>query len=97
MRMLEITSAEYVDGYRVRLRFNNGREGVVNLVSFLWGPMFEPLRDLAAFRQFSVSEVVHTLCWQNDADLAPESLYEKMVEQAEAGTSPKNTALSETV
>ena len=80
--MLEVTSAEYIEGYRIRVRFNNGEGGVVDLKDALWGPMFEPLRDIGAFLHFKVSEVVHTLCWENDADLAPEFLYAKMVEQA---------------
>jgi hypothetical protein len=43
--------------------------------------MFEPLRDPTAFERFEVSPVLHTVRWENDADLAPEFLYEKMVEQ----------------
>jgi len=80
--MIEVTSAQYVEGYMIRLHFNNGEAGVVDLKDALWGPMFEPLRDLGAFKRFTVSNVLHTLCWENDADFAPEFLYEKMVEQA---------------
>ena len=79
--MLEVTAAHYIDQFRIRVRFNNGEEGVVDLAGTLWGPMFEPLKDTAAFRRFEVSEVLHTLKWENDADLAPEFLYQKMVEQ----------------
>ena len=82
--MLEVTSAEYVDGYRIRLSFNNGETGVVDLQDSLWGPMFEPLKDIDEFKRFRVSEVVHTLCWENAADLAPEFLHAKMIEQANA-------------
>ena len=82
--MLEVTSAEHVDGYKIRLRFNNGEEGLVDLKECLWGPMFEPLRDVSVFQRFIVSEVFHTVCWENEADLAPEFLYEKMVEQSRA-------------
>ena len=46
--------------------------------------MFEPLKDMAVFRRFEVSEVLHTLKWENDADLAPEFLYQRMVEQSRA-------------
>ena len=74
--------AEYVDGYRIRVEFNNGQAGVVDLKDCLWGPMFEPLRDVSVFKRFTVSEVLHTVCWENDADLAPEFLYDKMLEQA---------------
>lgn len=80
--MLEITHAEHVDGYRVRLVFNTGEAGVVDLEAALWGPVFEPLRDPAAFRRFTVSDVLHTLAWDNGADFAPEFLHDRMLEQA---------------
>ena len=82
--MLEVTAAEYVDGHRIRIAFNNGKQGMVDLRDSLWGPMFEPLRDLSTFQRFEVSPVVHTIRWENDADLAPEYLYAKMVEQLHA-------------
>ena len=88
--MLEVTSAEHVGGYKVRLRFNNGESGVVDLEGALWGPVFEPLRDPLAFARLSVSEVLHTVCWDNGADFAPEFLYEKMAEQSHApGAAPR--------
>jgi hypothetical protein len=79
--MLEIVRAEYVADYRVRVRFNTGEEGIVDLGEALWGPVFEPLKEPAEFRRFSVSDVLHTICWENGADLAPEFLYDRMVEQ----------------
>lgn len=82
--MLEVTSAEHVDRYRIRLCFSNGETGVVNLEDALWGPVFEPLKDLNAFKRFKVSEIFHTVCWENGADFAPEFLCEKMVGQARA-------------
>ena len=45
--------------------------------------MFEPLKDPAVFRRFEVSDVLHTIRWENGADLAPEYLHQ-MVEQADA-------------
>ncbi|MDZ7615466.1 MAG: DUF2442 domain-containing protein, partial [Patescibacteria group bacterium] len=82
--MLEVITAQYVGGYRIRVRFNNGREGVVDLADVLWGPMFEPLRDVAAFRRFQVSDVLHTIRWDNDADLAPEFLLQRLGEPGDA-------------
>jgi hypothetical protein len=84
--MLEVTRAEYIDGYRIRLEFSNGESGIVDLADSLWGPVFEPLRDIEAFRQFTLSPVLHTICWDNDADLAPEYLYAKMLEQTSTTT-----------
>jgi len=82
--MLEIIEAEHVDGFRLRLRFSNGETGVVDLEDSLRGPVFEPLGDPAAFARFRVSDVFRTVCWENGADLAPEFLHDKMVEQTRA-------------
>lgn len=82
--MLEVLSAEYVRGYRIRIEFSSGERGEVDLEDALWGPVFEPVRDPEAFRRFRVSPVLHTIAWENDADLAPEFLRDKMVEQAAA-------------
>jgi len=79
--MLEVTKAEYIEEYRIKITFNNGASGVVDLKDALWGTMYEKLKDYNVFRKFEVSDVVHTIRWENDSDLAPEYLYEKMVEQ----------------
>lgn len=82
--MLKVIEAEYLDGHKVRLRFNNGEGGVVDLQEALWGPVFEPLRQPEVFKKFQVSDVFHTLTWENGADFAPEFLYRKMLEQTAA-------------
>jgi hypothetical protein len=90
--MLRVIAAEYVDGYRLRVSFNTGHSGVVDLQGALWGPVFEPLRDLQQFRRFTVSPILHTISWENGADFAPEFLYDKMVEQgqtADAASAPR--------
>ena len=73
-----VEAAHYVQGYTIRLRFSDGTEGQVDLGEELHGEVFEPLKDQAVFRQFSVHPEFHTLCWPNGADLAPEFLYEKV-------------------
>ena len=72
-----VTQARYVRDYTIHLRFADGTEGDVDLRNELYGEIFEPLRDPALFRQFSVHPEFHTLAWPNGADLAPEFLYEK--------------------
>jgi hypothetical protein len=76
--MLDVKKARYVDGYKVWIEFSNGDSGVVDLEPDLWGPMFEPLKDPEKFKKFRISDVVHTLVWENGADLAPEHLHKKM-------------------
>jgi hypothetical protein len=72
--LLHVNRAEYIEGYRVHLWFNDGTDGEVNLSDVLGGPIFQPLRDEKYFKQFRLEG--HTLAWENGADFAPEYLHE---------------------
>jgi hypothetical protein len=63
----------------VWLRFNDGSCGEVDLSDQLDGPIFEPLKNVAYFRQFVVR--YNTLSWQNGADFAPEFLRDTLAQQ----------------
>jgi hypothetical protein len=76
--VLEVIHAEYRGDYRLWIAFNEGTSGVVDIGDDLWGRVFEPLRDIDVFRRFRVSDVLHTVVWENDADFAPEFLKEKI-------------------
>lgn len=78
----KILSAEYVNGYRVRLRFEDGLEAEIDLKDELWGEVFEPLKDPVAFRSFSLNEELNTLTWSTGADFSPEFLYECVAKQS---------------
>jgi len=71
---LEVSKAEYIDGYRLKLWFNNGEVKEVDLSSSLKGEVFAPLRDKDYFKRFSIR--FNTIEWENEADFAPEYLYD---------------------
>lgn len=71
-----VVDARYVRDHVIWVQFKDGSEGEVDLSSELWGPVFEPLKDVEYFRQFTVAEY-GTIAWPNGADIAPEFLYEK--------------------
>jgi hypothetical protein len=73
-----VEEARYVRGYTIHVRFTDGTEGDIDLGEELYGEVFEPLKDYALFRQFSVHPEFHTLTWPTGADIAPEFLYEKV-------------------
>jgi hypothetical protein len=75
---LHVREAAYAGGYRIRLRFNDGAEGVVDLGDCLDGDVFETLKDVAMFKRFRVDPDIETIVWENGADMAPEFLYDKM-------------------
>lgn len=71
---LHVIDAQYEDQYRLKLKFNNGAEGTVDLENELYGEVFEPLKDLSLFRAFTVTS--RTIEWPTGADFAPEYLLE---------------------
>jgi hypothetical protein len=76
--MPRLLEARYVRDFVLWLRFSDGTQGEVDLAAELEGPIFEPLKDPAAFRAFSLSPQLHTIVWPNGADLAPEFLHDRL-------------------
>ena len=71
---LEVVHAEYLEGYKLKLLFNNGEYRIADLSSSLIGEVFAPLKNLDFFKRFSI--IFNTVEWGNGADFAPEYLYE---------------------
>ncbi len=76
---LGIIDAKYIKDYTLYLRFFDGSEGEVDFVHDLEGEIFEPLKDISYFKNFTVSQELHTVVWPNGADFAPEFLHEKIL------------------
>ena len=73
---LHVTGVTYLEGYKLRLTFDDGVVKDVDLQDELYGAVFEPLRDTEFFRQVTVNSDTNTIEWPNGADFAPEFLYE---------------------
>ena len=69
--MPSVTAVEALDGYRLRVVFDDGVVCLVDLSDDLWGPVFEPLRDPALFRQVRVDAEGGTVAWPTGADIDP--------------------------
>ncbi len=80
---LHITEAEYLEDYKLSLKFNDGSKGTVDLEPELYGEVFEPLKEKSCFQQFFLTG--RTVEWPNGADFAPEFLREiaQLAEQPE--------------
>ena len=50
-----LARAQYVHEYKIRVTFEDGREGIIDIEDELWGEVFEPLKDTEVFRGFRVS------------------------------------------
>lgn len=69
---LHVVEVTYLNGYNLKLRFNDGVTKVVDLKDELYGEMFEPLTNTEFFKQVRVNADTNTIEWPNGADFAPE-------------------------
>jgi len=83
----QVVDVIHLRDYVLFVRFQDGVEGAVDLKNELWGPIFEPLRDVGQFRKVRVHPDIHTVVWENGADFAPEFLYEEVLHP---GTRPES-------
>jgi len=82
--ILHVIEAKYERDYLIRLKFNDGAEGFVDLANELYGAMFEPLKDMDKFKAFTVDPELNTIVWENGADLAPEFLHDRLLVPAQS-------------
>ncbi|MCI0333334.1 MAG: DUF2442 domain-containing protein [Planctomycetes bacterium] len=83
--MQRAISVHPLEDYRLSITFDDGTQGEVALRERLFGPVFEPLRDPAVFRQVFVDDF-GAIAWPNGADLAPDALYERLRVPAESAS-----------
>jgi len=74
----DVLEARYLGGHTVWLRFRDGTAGEIDLGPVLRGRVFEPLRNPAYFRTFTIDPEFNTLVWPNGADIAPEFLHDNV-------------------
>jgi len=76
--ILNVTKAQYLEGFKVKVWFNDGLEKIVDLKNYINSkkhPFFQALKQVDEFKKFQVHK---TLVWDNGADIAPEYLHDKV-------------------
>lgn len=72
-----IQKAEYIDGYQLKVYFNDGTIRIINLYAFLMSSknhLIRKFQNIELFKQFRVED--GTLCWgDNEFDLNPINIY----------------------
>jgi hypothetical protein len=73
-----ITDASVVRHGMVKLTFADGLSGEVEILQRMWGPVFERARTEEGFAEMHLDVETHTIAWPGGADLAPDTLYERV-------------------
>ena len=75
-KLIGVRSVKPLTGFTVHITFTDDTEREIDLEPYLWGPVFEPIRnDPKMFTSVFVDPIGQTLAWPNEADIAPETLY----------------------
>ena len=76
--MNDVVKITYKRDYVFNIEFDDGVAGDVNFHEYIHkGPIFQPLKTKAFFNKAFIEG--GTIAWPNGADVAPETLYEKIV------------------
>jgi hypothetical protein len=71
----DVTDFEHVEDYKLRIKFDDGSEQLIDFEPVLYGPLFGALRDPRVFKQVKLEPGIGTLVWPNGADVDPTVLY----------------------
>jgi hypothetical protein len=71
-----VVEFEIVGSYTLRLKFDDGKEQVIDFHPVLAGELYGPLQDEGLFRKVEIDPEVHTLVWPNGADFDPATLHD---------------------
>jgi hypothetical protein len=74
----DITTAEVVRHGVLRLTFADGLSGEVDVLDRMRGPVFKGARTSDGFARVEVDSETGTVVWPGGADLAPDTLYERI-------------------
>ena len=75
LRVKKITSVEVLPNNQLRLRFDDGVAGVVNLSAEVGQGVFAPWTDAKVFASVKIGRAGRALIWSDEIDLCADALY----------------------
>jgi hypothetical protein len=73
-----IKKVEYVEGYKLKLTFNNKKKKIVDLQDLSKAKrhsVFYPFRNIEFFKSVKLDKSYGTVVWPHGVDLCPDTLY----------------------
>jgi len=79
MKMVRVINAELENDYKIYVEFNDGTKGTIDFKKILEEDNRAIIRELLNKDLFKTVKVnLHTLCWDNEVDFAPDYLYDQI-------------------
>ncbi len=77
----DVVSAEYLGERKLKVAFEDGKSAVIDFSKYIRrGGVFRQLADIEFFKQFKINKDFGALCWGDELDIAPETLYREATE-----------------
>ena len=73
--MHEIVNVRHIERYTLEIEFEDGKKKIIDFTKFLYGEVFEPLKDIDKFASFHIDKELGTIVWDSGADFCPDALY----------------------
>jgi hypothetical protein len=76
--MTRPNNVEALSGFRLRLVYSDGTEGVIDLSSDVRKGVFAPLADEAFFRTVHIGRFGQ-IAWSGDLEICPDAAYQEII------------------
>lgn len=68
-----VKSVATISGYKLKIKFNNGEDGIYDCTPLLDFGVFKELKDVNYFKRAKVWD--GTVVWPHEQDICPDTLY----------------------
>lgn len=78
----DLVNAKYVKDFQISVEFTDGSKGIADLKKIIdKGGVFIALQQLENFKKFFIHSELKVLTWDNEIDIAPETLYALAIQE----------------
>lgn len=78
----DIVNAKYINDFKISLEFADGSKGIADLKKIIdKGGVFTELKNAENFKKFFIQQELKVLSWENEIDIAPETLYALAIQE----------------
>ncbi len=85
--MHTVVSVKPLEKYCLEIVFDDASKIRFDVSPYLYGEVFEPLKDYEVFKQVKVDDVLGTIVWPTGADFCPDFLYQMQTDKIAADIS----------